>query len=66
MVMAVNHPLPMSSLKDYTMDGKPLNLDKFFSVNDFSYSEKLAILELDVGETIEYGEKTTRVLKRIL
>lgn len=62
--MAVNHPLPMSNHKCYTLDGKPLNLDKFFEVNEFSYDEKLRILELDVGETMPMGGQGCKILKR--
>jgi hypothetical protein len=63
--MAVNHPLPISNHKEYELDGNPLNLDKFFEVNDFSYDEKLRILELDVGETIPFGGQGSKVLKRV-
>lgn len=62
--MPINHPLPISNHKCYELDGKPVNLDRFFKVNGFSYEEKLRILELDVGETIAYGGQGCKVLKR--
>jgi len=58
----LNHPLPMSQKKDYEINENPVNLDKVFEVNDLSYDDKLEILELDVGESLAFGEK---VLERV-
>jgi len=52
----------MSQKKDYEINENPVNLDKVFEVNDLSYDDKLEILELDVGESLAFGEK---VLERV-
>jgi len=58
----VNHPLSMSQKKDYEVDGKPVNIDKVFEVNEFTYRKMLDILSMDVGEEFDFGDKT---LKRV-
>jgi hypothetical protein len=58
--MPVNHPLPMSQKKDYEVNGKPVNIDRVFEVNDFTYKKMLDILSMDVGEEFDFGDKTLR------
>lgn len=58
----VNHPLPMSQKKDYEVNGKPVNIDKVFEVNEFTYRKMLDILSMDVDEEFDFGDKT---LKRV-
>lgn len=58
--MSVNHPLPMSQKKSYEVDGKPVNIDKVFEVNKFTYKEMLNILSMDVGDEITFGDKTLK------
>lgn len=52
----------MSQKKDYEVDGKPVNIDKVFEVNNFTYRKMLDILSMDVGDEITFGDKT---LKRV-
>ncbi len=52
----------MSQKKDYEVDGKPVNIDKIFEVNGFTYKKMLDILSMDIGEEFDFGDKT---LKRV-
>jgi hypothetical protein len=61
--MAVNHPLPMSQTKEYEVNGNPVNLDKVFEVNEFTYKKMLEILGMEVGDSMDFADDKT--LKRV-